>query len=441
MARHQATAGNDSSLQEADGEGVRSAIETFSEVFPRLLLEAVRDPENADQLLLQSWDGRRTATTALVEHAGLIYTPKTLGPGLARCVRFPPPALRPESPAKLIPCLRDFLSSHAQLQPEVLDLLTAFVMATWFCDCLPVAPNLHLFGPDTVVSHVLRLLGCCCRRAILLGDVDFASLTTLSPGLGATLLINQRDLPRRIKRVLLASNRRHFRIARGKGTLDLYGAKAFSCSSVGCDTQAIRASLLPSKESLLFLTDAEEHAQASKLQASLLRYRLTHHLQVAHGKVGCSEFVPEMREQAAAWLLPILTFPELAKSVSAEILRQSQEAEGDRFFDPKCVVVEAALFFCHRPDTKQFLVGELAETANALLTGRHEHGDLSAKRVGAVLRELGIPGRRIAQGYTIDLKQGVRERIHELAYGYEVLSVSDGQRRCAQCRQTAETTH
>ena len=52
------------------------------------------------------------------------------------------------------------------------------------------------------------------------------------------------------------------------------------------------------------------------------------------------------------------------------------------------MVAEAALFFCHKPDTAHFFVGELAEKVNALLTGRHEESQLSAKGVGLVLREL-----------------------------------------------------
>src|SRR5271166_3528389 len=76
-----------------------------------------------------------------------------------------------------------------------------------------------------------------------------------------------------------------------------------------------------------------------------------------------------------------------------------------------------------------------AETVNALLKGRHEESNLSAKRAGLVLRELGIHGERVAEGYKIELTDVVRERIHQLAFDYRVLSLEDGVRRCRYCRE------
>ena len=150
-----------------------SAIETFGEAVPGLMLESVVDPDHPDHLRLHTWNGRRTTTTCRVEHGGVSYLPKTLGGGLVQSVRFAPPSLPFGSTTKVISSLRDFLSSYVHLQPEVADLLVAFALSTWFCDCMPVAPVLYLFGPDGVVSQVLRLLGCLCHRPVLLGDVDF----------------------------------------------------------------------------------------------------------------------------------------------------------------------------------------------------------------------------------------------------------------------------
>ncbi len=412
-----------------------SAIETFGEALPGLMLESVVDPARPDHLRLHSWDGRRTTTACKIEHGGMFYVPKTLARGLVQSVRFGPPSLPFASTAKLISSLRQFLSTYASLQPDVADLLVAFVLSTWFCDCMPVAPVLYLFGPDSVVSHVLRLLGCLCRRSVLLGDVDFEGLATLPNRLGATLLINQRDLGRRVRRALLASNRRHFCVVRGRRRLDLYGAKAFSCEGFLADEGGLRVSVSPSKDPPAYLTDSEERVVAHGFQAKLLRYRMVHYERVRANRVDCSAFVPEMREEASTWLAPIFDCRELSKSVFEEISRQSREAAGARFFDPKCVVVEAALFFCHKPDAGHFFVGELAEKINDLLQGRHEESKLSAKRVGLVLRELGIYGDRVAEGYKIVLTDVLKERVHQLAADYRVLSLEDGVRRCGYCRE------
>ena len=412
-----------------------SAIETFGEAVPGLMLESVVDPDDAEHLRLHTWNGRRTTTAPRVEHGDVAYIPKTLTRGLVQSVRFAPPSLPFGSTAKVVLSLRDFLSTYARLQPDVADLLVAFALSTWFCDCMPVAPVLYLFGPDSVVSRVLRLLGCLCRRPVLLGDVDFEGLATLPNRLGATLLINQRDLGRRVKRALLASNRRHFCVARGRGRLDLYGAKAFSCEEVLMDGHGLRVSVSPAQDPLPFLTDSEEEVIAQSFQARLLRYRMVHYERVRDSEVDCGAFVPEMRDEALTWLAPIFDCRDLSKSVFEEILRQSREAAEARFFDPKCVVAEAALAFCHKTDAAHFFVGELAEIVNALLKGRHEESNLSAKRVGLVLRDLGVHGERVAEGYKIVLTDVVRERIHQLAFDYRVLSLEDGVHRCRYCRE------
>ncbi len=162
---------------------------------------------------------------------------------------------------------------------------------------------------------------------------------------------------------------------------------------------------------------------------------MVHYERVRDSEVDCRAFVPEMRDEALTWLAPIFDCEELSKSVFEEILRQSPEAAGTRFFDPKCVVAEAALFFCHKADAAHFFVGELAETVNALLKGRHEESNLSAKRVGRVLRELGVHGGRVAGGYKVVLTDAVRERIHQLAFDYRVLSLEDGVHRRRYCRE------
>jgi hypothetical protein len=143
--------------------------------------------------------------------------------------------------------------------------------------------------------------------------------------------------------------------------------------------------------------------------------------------------IPAMRQQAWTWLAPISDCPELSKRVFAEILRQSREEAGCRLIDPKCVVIEGGLFYCHKRDVAHFFVGELSEKANLLLKARHEEPILSAKGVGSILRELGLHGERVAEGYKIVLTDGVRQHIHRLAQAFQVASLQDAVRRCVFC--------
>jgi hypothetical protein len=410
-----------------------SAIETLGETFQNLIFEAVSSPSHPGDLQIHTWNGHHSTTTSQLKCNGASFLPMKLSTGLVQLVRFAPPSMPFGSTSKLVSALRDFFSKYIRLQPEVVDLLTAFALATWFCDFLSMAPVLYLFGPDDAVSTVLRLLSCVCRRAVRLGDIDIAGLATLPGGLNATLLLNQKDIGRRVRQTLLTSTRRHFAIVRGNGRLNLFGARVFAGETLGLEGPGFKGCLSPAQDSLRILTDSEEEVMAQNFQSKLLRYRMARYRAVRDRQVDCSEFFPTMREQALTWLAPICDCPELSKAVFAEILQQSQEAAGARLVDPKYVVTEGALFFCHKRDLAHFFVGELAETVNLLLKGRHEEPSLSAKGVGLMLRELGLHGERVAEGYKVVLTDMVRQRIHQLARDYQVASLQDGVRRCRFC--------
>ena len=90
------------------------------------------------------------------------------------------------------------------------------------------------------------------------------------------------------------------------------------------------------------------------------------------GLVDCSSFAPELREQARSWLAPIASSSELSDCIFQRLSQQSHEAAGVRYFDPRCLVAEAAFDYCHMKDKTHFFVGELAVAVNALLKGYHE---------------------------------------------------------------------
>jgi hypothetical protein len=233
--------------------------------------------------------------------------------------------------------------------------------------------------------------------------------------------------------VLLASNYRYFCLARGNGQLHTYGAKVFSADPESVNGTGVRVSLSPASGPLPTMTDADEKKIANDLQAKLLRYRMVNHRRVAAAPVDTRDFVPAMRDEVRAWLAPVFDCPDLRKSVSNSLSQQSQEIEEGRLADDRCLVAEAALFFCHKANTEHFFVGDLAECVNTLLAGRHEDRVLTDKMAGLLLRALGIQGHRVVKGYKIMLTDSVRQQIHEVARAYQVLSVQDGIARCRHC--------
>jgi hypothetical protein len=418
-----------------------SLIETYGEVFPNLLIEAVVDLEDPNHLRLQTWDGRRSMTGSRVSCQGRTYIAGPVCAGLTQAVRFPPSSRPFESVARLVSSMHEMFCSYANPSADAASILTGFSFASWFVDCLPIAPIIDLVGPESEVSLVLRLLGCTCRRPLLLGDVDVAALATLPAQLAPTLLLNQRGLRPGITRVLLASCNRHFRVARGKRALELYGAKAFSADAGSTAAPAIEVCISPPPRPRPLLTELVEQEIAMVLQAKLLRYRMAYHHHVRDAKVDCEKFFPMACEEVHAWLAPLCACPALQDRISSYLLEASQDAAGQRFTDPRCVVAESALSFCHEPDRREFFIRELAERVNALLKGRHEETELTDRKVGSVLRDLGIRGQRVTAGYKVVLSDALRERIHALAKSYRVLSLQDGVVRCRHCPGGNKRSH
>jgi hypothetical protein len=268
----------------------------------------------------------------------------------------------------------------------------------------------------------------------LVSEIDMAALGTLPSNLNPTLLLNQRSLGRRVTRILLASNNRHFCIAHGKHRIYAYGAKAFSSVPEFANGTGMRVSLAPVQEPLPTLTDTDEKEISDDFQARLLRFRLVNYRQVSEAQPDTRNFVPAMREEIRAWLAPLWNHPELQGLVSNVLRQQSREVEGARLADDRCVVAEAALYFCHKPEVEHFFIGDVAEIVNTLFKGRHEDRVLSDKKAGLILRSLGIRGERVVQGYRILLTDTLRQQIHEIARGYQVLSVQDGVVRCSHCK-------
>jgi hypothetical protein len=408
-----------------------SDIETFGESLAGMMIESVADPQNSDQLLLHAWDGRGT-TTSRFEYRGKSYISRNRADGIVQSVRFAGPSSAYGSTPKLVFSLRTLLCEYAHLQPDVRDLLVAFILATWFTDCMLVEPILQLFGPNHEVSQVLRLLGCCCRRSVLLAELDLATLASLPCDLNPTLLIHQPAISKRMKSLLCATNQRHFPVFRGRTRLGGYGAKAFYCSGALVSERGLKISLSPSQDPIPFLTDANEEAIARDIQPKLLRYRVVNYDRVRGKNIDCRGFVPEMRDEVHSWLAPVCDCPEVNRVVSQALLGQSRELEGTRFVNPKYIIAEAAFLFCHSLDKQHFFVGELAQTANDMLEGRHEERTVTPKLAGSTLREMGLHGKRCVQGYKITLNNSVRQQIHQLAYSYRVRSVGRV-RSCSFC--------
>ncbi len=153
------------------------------------------------------------------------------------------------------------------------------------------------------------------------------------------------------------------------------------------------------QEPLPTLTDANEREIANDFQSKLLRFRMVNRQRVCDAELDTRVFVPAMREEVRAWLAPICDCPDLQKSVTSSlcnVVKMSKEIgyPTTNAWSPKlhCSSVTSR-------DTDHFFIGDLAETVNDLLKGRHDDRVLTDKKVGLLLRALGIHGERVMKGY------------------------------------------
>jgi hypothetical protein len=75
---------------------------------------------------------------------------------------------------------------------------------------------------------------------------------------------------------------------------------------------------------------------------------MVNYRRVRDAQIECGDFVSEMRDEVHTWLAPICDCPDLQTSVARSLVGKSRELAGNRVSDDRCLIAEAALFFCHK---------------------------------------------------------------------------------------------
>jgi hypothetical protein len=158
-----------------------------------------------------------------------------------------------------------------------------------------------------------------------------------------------------------------------------------------------------------------ERTIANDFQGKLLRYRMVQYDAVRNSNFECSDFIPQMQDVVQALMTPLIDCGDFRKSILSSLMSRNRDCAGARFTDLNCVVIEAALAFCHDSTKEDFFVKEIADAADAILLGRHEDSKISPKAAGQALRGLGLFPERVTDGYRLTLSDAHREKIHWLA--------------------------
>jgi hypothetical protein len=152
------------------------SIVTGGEVFADGgLLEIVRDPSGAPRPALLHWDGREVIVGPEIVIGGRHYAPVKIDSGLWRHLRLPSKFVACGSTTQLFDRVRSLITKYSGLTDGYPELLTCFVFASFFVDCMDTGPCVLLQGcADAEAVGLLRLLGWFCRHPVMLTDAGLS---------------------------------------------------------------------------------------------------------------------------------------------------------------------------------------------------------------------------------------------------------------------------
>jgi hypothetical protein len=130
---------------------------------------------------------------------------------------------------------------------------------------------------------------------------------------------------------------------------------------------------------------------------------------------------PRMRQIARALVSPLLGVEPYTSELLEVLQDYDAAARIDRTLEPEWLVAETLMFICHDENVGgrfrlDILVGEVANEVNQRLRDRHEDFKLSSKKVGMVLKTLGLSTLRLGRsGRGFKLTDDLKRKIHEIA--------------------------
>jgi hypothetical protein len=401
-------------------------------------IEAVRDITNPERLRLAYWDGLKATVGSEVECDGQSYVPAPIDPSILRALTLPTEIAACGSSRKLLEDMSRVVTEYTGLPEDSIAAASRWMLSTWFPEVRP-APGLSLSGPDTTAGRQLcELLHSLCRHSLLLTEVTAAGLRALPMQWGLTLLIHQPGLSVEVQRMLSSARREMGFIPRGGRLLDLHCAVATYTELEGACVSGVIPSLeifvLPAHRSLPVLDNSVRQKIADDFQPRLLAYRLANFAKVRNLAFDVPELTPSVRELAQNLSACTPEDPQLPEQVLGLLRVQDKELRSAAWLDLNTVITEAVLAFVHEGKEESVYVAEIAEAAEAILSGRGEKRELEPRAIGARLRALGlVTEERDGHGIRLILSGKVSRRVHELAHSFSVPSIQDALKRCEGC--------
>lgn len=438
---------DDASLDVATAQ--TSATETFGEVSAKFMIEVVSDGMQFSSFKLLLWDGKEAFIQDHValklkpgsDSGAVILKPPNVDPTIRQAVRFPRRFVPFHSTPQLFEDICALVRRFTHLSPELASLVGYAVLASWFPDCTPAPVCVSIIGPRCCQrSNLFRLLSCLFRRALVLGEIGAAAIGSIPTELSPALFLERCELDQQLPKIARASNtQRSYVPSRGQ-------LRNVCCAKVICNEErldsitlgqgAVEIRVTPTHRKLPLLETRAQEEIAEEFQPRLLGFRLAKCDQVRNPDFDVDCWMSSVRDLGRTLGACVADVPELRKEISPLLseLDQELQLESECTIELRGAILEALKRICQDKSRLSAYVGEIADRANAILGERGEIEVLSPKRVGAILKSMGIYTRRLdASGRGILLMRPVRARIYSLAQDCATFLAESLEAGCTEC--------
>lgn len=402
------------------------------------LLETVRSAEDPRKLVFAIWDKGRVITVPYVERGREKIFPSEANLNFVANLRLPTWTLPVIDPGDLFDDLGRVFSEFIDLSDDGLLLVCAQILASWYRHQSAVAPYLWLVGPfASGKSTLLRLLQCLCRQAIYVADIRASVLHKYINHGKTTLLFDEFDPGssscRALYPLLRAGSMPDALVARNNGLGSLYGPKIFSSRQMPGDaaleSRALVVRMYRTKKKLRRLDQEALNKIAAEFQNRLLMFRFTNSALTCQGSLPGADLEglnPRTRDLAVSLMAPLGGKPQVIAQLLTILKERDNEVRIEQSLEPEWLVVETLFAMCHDrrspgDSVSETTIGGVASCLNSRLQQRGEAFKFSPKKIGGVLRGLGIrpiPLGNLGNGlrYTSVMK----EQIHKLAGHFNI---------------------
>jgi hypothetical protein len=399
-----------------------------------VLVETIRDCQNPNRLAFLHWNNGRAKVLHDIRLEGRIFVPPDPTSGSFPVLSLPNRILPCGDPAELLAEISSTIASFVKLLPDQLRIVTAFVVASWFPDCFEAPPYLWVVGPlGSGKTKLLKLLWCLCRRGLIAGDLRSGSIYKLVDTWNPTLLVDELDLVNsgasdELLRMLRNGSTPGIPAVRNGIPFSTYGLKVISLRQPFGDaalaSRGLVIPMLPTEAETLDLDAAAMQELEEKFQPRLCMMRLSNYAAVKNQRVPPKDLEgmsPRIKQIARALTAPFLGSAANTSTLLRILRDQDDDARIERSLEPEWLVAEALFALCHEGMESgrriaEILVGGVAAEVNQTLQIRGEDIRYGAKKVGLVLKSLGVRTALLGRmGRGLKLTSDLKRKIHELA--------------------------